>query len=178
MRRLMTDEGKVVLLTAPQKESVKLPSDSAIRDTLASAESTSVMPWSDTAATRELVQNKPQPAAITSRRELADVGVTVVKFANGVEAWLKPTTFKNDQINTSNHYTSQALTDERIAKLDRQKMLSFYKQRFSNAADFTLFMVGAFKVDEVLPLIAQYVGGLPSGGPARTQVNDVGIHFP
>src|SRR5258708_17901109 len=57
-------------------------------------------------------------------------------------------------------------------------MLSFYRQRFSNAADFAFFMVGAFKVDEVLPLVAQYVGGLPSIGPARSDVKDVGIHFP
>ena len=34
-------------------------------------------------------------------------------------------------------------------------MAAFYKARFANAADFTFFMVGAFKVDEVLPLVAQ-----------------------
>jgi len=34
-------------------------------------------------------------------------------------------------------------------------MMTFYRQRFSNAADFTFFMVGAFKVDEVVPLLAQ-----------------------
>src|SRR5688572_31248422 len=28
----------------------------------------------------------------------SDLGVTVVRFANGVEAWLKPTDFKNDQV--------------------------------------------------------------------------------
>jgi len=300
MRRLMTDEGKVVLVTAPQKDAVKPPAEAVIRDALASAEATSVTPWSDTSTTRALVENKPQPAAIASRRELADVGVTVVRFANGVEAWLKPTTFKNDQIiytlsaqggaslatpetfeeaalatnyvrtsgvgglkaldlekmlagkiagaspfislsshgisgsaapadletgmqllyqsfvapgddpqqfdvlkrqllaavanrgrapgqvfsekveqvNTSSHFTSMPLTAERINTLDRQKMLSFYRQRFSNAADFTFFMVGAFKVDEALPLIAQYVGGLPSTGPARKDVKDLGIHFP
>src|SRR5262249_43402500 len=85
---------------------------------------------------------------------------------------------KLEQVNTSNHYTSQPLTAERINTLDRQKMLSYYKQRFSNAADFTFFMVGAFKVDDVLPLVAQYVGGLPATGPARNDVKDVGIHFP
>ncbi len=37
-------------------------------------------------------------------------------------------------------------------------MLRFYKDRFANAADFTFFMVGAFKVDEALPLVAKYVG--------------------
>ena len=84
-----------------------------------------------------------------------------------------------EQVNTSNHYTSQPLTAERIATLDRQKMLAFYRERFSNAADFTFFMVGAFKLDEALPLVAQYVGGLPSraGGPAA-QFKDVGIRFP
>ncbi len=39
-----------------------------------------------------------EPARIESRRELADIGVTIVKFSNGVEAWLKPTDFKNDQV--------------------------------------------------------------------------------
>src|SRR4029079_14749732 len=27
-----------------------------------------------------------------------EIGLTIVKFANGVEAWLKPTDFKNDQV--------------------------------------------------------------------------------
>src|SRR5262249_2103402 len=62
---------------------------------------------------------------------------------------------KLDQVNTSNHYTSQPLTAERITALNREKMLSFYRQRFSNAADFTFFMVGAFKVDEAVPLLAR-----------------------
>ena len=300
MRRLMNDDGRVVLATAPKKDGLTPPSDAGVRATLISAEATPVTPWSDTANTRALVENAPKPAAITARRELPDVGVTAVTFANGVEAWFKPTTFKNDQIlftlsaqggaslatpenfeeaalatnyvrtsgvgglkaldlekmlagkiagaspfislsshgisgsaspgdletglqllyqdfvapgddpeqfdvmkrqlqaaianrgrapgqvfgekleqvNTSGHYTSAPLTAERIASLDRQKMLAFYRQRFSNASDFTFFMVGAFKVDEVLPLVAQYVGGLPSTGPARNDVKDVGIRFP
>ena len=32
-------------------------------------------------------------------------------------------------------------------------MVKFYKDRFANAADFTFYMVGAFKVDEALPLL-------------------------
>jgi zinc protease len=258
------------------------------------------MPWSDTSATRALVENKPRPATITSRREIPEIGVTIVGLSNGVEAWLKPTTFKNDQIlftltspggaslappesfeeaalastfvrtsgfdglkardlekmlagrnasagpsislssqaisgnaapadlevgmqllyesfvapgddpeqyevlkrqltaavanrgrapaqvfgerleqiNSSNHYTSQPLTAERIATLDRAKMLAFYRERFANAADFTFFMVGAFKVDDALPLIEQYVGGLPSKPGPRMAFKDIGIHFP
>jgi zinc protease len=39
-------------------------------------------------------------------------------------------------------------------------------------------MVGAFKVDEVVPMLAQYVGSLPSSGPRTAAFKDVGIRFP
>jgi zinc protease len=57
-------------------------------------------------------------------------------------------------------------------------MIEFYKARFANAADFSFFMVGAFKVDEVVPLLAQYVGSLPSTGKQTSAFKDVAIHFP
>jgi zinc protease len=81
-------------------------------------------------------------------------------------------------VNTSGHYTSKPLTPERVATLDRAKMIAFYRDRFSNAADFTFFMVGAFKKDEALPLLARYVGGLPSSGKPTSDFKDVGIKFP
>ena len=82
------------------------------------------------------------------------------------------------QVNTSNHYTAQPLTPERVNALDRGKMIAFYRERFANAADFTFFMVGAFKVDEALPLLARYVGALPSTGKASSAFKDVALHFP
>jgi len=85
---------------------------------------------------------------------------------------------KLSQVNTSGHYTSQPLTPERVDTLSREKMMAFYKARFANAADFSFVMVGAFKVDEVVPLLAQYVGSLPSTGKATSQFKDVAIHFP
>ena len=39
------------------------------------------------AITRALMDHKPAPAVVSSRRELVDVGVTVVRFTNGVDAW-------------------------------------------------------------------------------------------
>ena len=49
--------------------------------------------------TRELLVNKPA-ACGRQRRDARSPppGITVVRFANGVEAWLKPTDFKNDQV--------------------------------------------------------------------------------
>ena len=57
-------------------------------------------------------------------------------------------------------------------------MMDFYRQRFANAADFTYFFVGAFKVDEIAPLIAGYIGALPSTGSATSTRGTLGLKFP
>jgi zinc protease len=82
------------------------------------------------------------------------------------------------QVTTSNHFTAEPLTPGRLETLDRAKMLAFYRERFSNAADFTMFMVGAFKVDDVVPLLARYVGTLPSTRSRGSQFKDIGVRFP
>ena len=300
VRTLLGDDSRVLLATSPQKTGVTVPSEAELQATLASADHVAVMPWNETTVTRELVETRPSPAAISSRREVPGVGVTIVRFANGIEAWLKPTDFKNDQVlfdleapgggslapcsdlpeatlspsyiglsgvgglkaldlrkmlagklasaspyvglsehgisgsappaqletalqllyldftapnddpdafalltrqlaaavanrgespqqifadrlaqvNTSNHCTSTPLTPERVKALDRAKMTAFYRQRFANAADFTFFMTGAFVIDDALPLLARYVGSLPSTGRQTSRVVDLGIHFP
>jgi zinc protease len=82
------------------------------------------------------------------------------------------------QVNSSGHYTSEPLTAERVSALSEEKMAGFYRRLFGNAADFTFFMVGAFKVEDAVPLLAKYVGTLPSSGQPVLRYNDIGIHFP
>ena len=35
---------------------------------------------------------------MTARRTIPELGATVLTLSNGVEVWLKPTDFKNDQV--------------------------------------------------------------------------------
>ena len=44
------------------------------------------------------MEHAPAAGAVASRSAIADAGITIVRFENGVEAWLKPTDFKNDQV--------------------------------------------------------------------------------
>jgi zinc protease len=299
-RARLTGDDRVVLAVTPQKEGVRVPTEADLQTAIGEGDRATVTPWDDGTTTRALIEKLPEPGQVESRREIADIGVTVVKFANGIEAWLKPTDFKNDQvlftmyslggaslascddqiqarfatqyvglsgfggikaldldkmlagklasaspfisqsthgiqgsaapaeletalqllyqdfnapgddpdvlalmrrqlgaavanrgrspgqvfgekvnaINTSNHCSSKPLTADQIALIDRAKMLSFYKARFSNAADFTFFMVGAFKVDTALPLLTRYLGSLPSTEKRTADFKDMGIRFP
>jgi zinc protease len=302
-RSLTADDSRVILAVAPQKAGVRVPTDRDLQAAWRSASAATVTAWTETALTtmtRGLMERAPTPGTVASRRTIAELGVTIVTFANGVEAWLKPTDFKNDQIefslsspggaslappaqyedavlatalvetagaggikaldlqkmlsgkvvaatpyiglsthgidggstpadletalqllylrmtapgddaeswgvlkrqldavvanrgsapaqvfgerltqmNTSDHYTSRPLTADRVAALDPAKMIAFYKERFANAADFTFYMVGTFTLDEAVPLLARYVGSLPSTGTQTSTFRDVGIHFP
>ena len=88
-----------MLATAPQKAGVKVPTEPSCRRRSRSGERDAVTPWNDTAADRAtLMEHKPAPAASPRAASSPTIGVTVVRFANGVEAWLKPTDFKNDQV--------------------------------------------------------------------------------
>ena len=264
-KRLLSGDNTTVLAISPQKPDIRVPTEAGLRAAISDADKTTVTAWSDAATTGVWMADKPTPATVESRREIPEIGVTIVRFSNGVEAWLKPTDFKNDQVvfdletrrrrrrwrlpadyveatladtyversgmggikaadlskmlagkvasaspfislsthgvsgsaapadletalqllheeitapgddpeafavmqrqlnasianrdqapgrvfgerlallNACDHYTRSRLTEARIASLDRQKMMSFYRERFANAADFTFFMVG------------------------------------
>ena len=299
-RARLSDESQVLLATSPEKPTVPKPSEEALRQAVADGEAEEVAAWSDEGGPRELMSAKPAPGRMVSRRELPALGVTILRLSNGVDVWLKPTDFKNDQVlfsmyahggaslappeeftnaslatslvglagagglkandiekllagklaaaspfislsshgvsgsaspaeletafqllyvkltapgddadsfallrrqldamvanrgrnprevfqerleavNTSGHYTADPLTADDVARLDHQNMVAFYRARFANAADFTLFVVGTFQVDAVIPLLTRYVASLPSSGTRTSTFKDLAIRFP
>jgi zinc protease len=64
-----------------------------------------------------------------------------------------------------------------IDEMNLAKSLAFYKQRFADASDFTFVFAGSFDVATVKPLIARYLGALPSLNRRET-FRDVGIRPP
>jgi zinc protease len=299
-REVLPDTNRVVLASAPQKPGLMPVTATQLSEALAAGLAATVTAWNDEAASKELMGKPPRPGTVTARREIPEIGVTVLTLSNGVEVWLKPTEFRADQINftsyargglslvseaeylnaslatgfvglggvggfspvdlskmlagrlsganafistylhgvtgsstpkdletslqlaylsvtapnqdaatldlmkrrleanlvnqgqspgaafgerlrevnTMGHYTSRIIKLSDLPKLDAGKMLDFYKARFANAANLTFFFVGAFEVDEVAPLIATYLGALPSTGKPDSQLRDLKLQFP
>ena len=299
-RELVTETDRVVIVVAPEKKGVAPPTEAAVRDALRSGAAATLTAWRDDANGKTLLPTKPTPATVTARREIREIGVTVLTLSNGVNVWLKPTDFKNDQIiftawakgglanvpeaeyrnaslmtnlvgtsgvgglspvdlgkllsgqianaslsmgpythgasgsatpkdietslqllylsftaanhdpdafelmkrrlranlanqsqspgavfgerlrllNTSNHYTARAMKVEDVDALDQAKMEAFYKSQYANAADFTFLFVGAFDVAKLEPLLATYIGSLPSQGKPTSTYSTVRLQFP
>ncbi|HEX5060771.1 MAG TPA: insulinase family protein [Kofleriaceae bacterium] len=51
-----------------------------------------------------------------------------------------------------------------IGKIDQDKALAFYKQRFGDASDFTFVIVGSVKLETLKPLVETYLASLPAKG--------------
>jgi zinc protease len=71
-------------------------------------------------------------------------------------------------------------TGPSIAKLNEinlDKAYGFYKQRFDNADGMTFLFVGNIDLEKMKPLLAKYLGSLPSTS-THSVAKDLGIHIP
>lgn len=59
-------------------------------------------------------------------------------------------------------------------KINLDRALEIYKERFGNANGFTFFFVGSFDLNKMKELVATYLGSLPSAGSSGTY-RDLGI---
>ena len=97
-RELVTLNNRVVIAVAPEKKGVTPPSEAQVREALATGAAATLTAWKDESNGKELMSTKPAPGTITARKQIPELGVTVLTLSNGVTVWLKPTDFKNDQI--------------------------------------------------------------------------------
>jgi zinc protease len=65
-------------------------------------------------------------------------------------------------------------TPDDVKKVNLDKALAFYKNRFGDVSDFTFVIVGAIKVDQMKPLVETYLATLPAKG-RKEREKDVGL---
>lgn len=298
--KLIKPSNRIIVVNAPEKEGVVLPDEAAILAYASQTDNAVIQPYIDKLASAELMKELPKRGKIVKEKKIEEIGAVELKLSNGATVLLKPTTFKNDEIQLAgfswggtsvypdaDHYTamhadgiigesgvgefpnsdltkilagktvyvatsigteSQDVTancrpvdfetmlqlmylkftsprvDEeafrsyitknknlfanlskepmnyfydkynRIRsqnhprgnylpeegdwdKIDFKRAVEIYRERFSNAGEFTFILVGAFDIETVKPLIAKYIGGLPANSGKENYI-DLGIRPP
>ncbi len=298
--RLVRADSRVVLAATPEKPGHTPPTEEALRAVLGRAADARVAAWTDSSGGKSLMATPPAPGRVTATRRIPEIGTTVVTLSNGVEVWLKPTDFKDDEIvfsayspgglsvadsadfttaflatavvndagvggfkatelqkllagrivrvtpfysayahgftgatrpadletafqlihlgfggvtedaasftamqrrlaaffadranspeqvfqdsvaafNSGRFYMNLLPAAERIAAVQLGGVLDFHKRSYANAADFTFFVAGAFSVDSITPLLARYLGSLPSVGRRTAAYAAIGPRYP
>ncbi len=80
-------------------------------------------------------------------------------------------------VQSANHLRRRPPSAERLKKVDHDKLLAIYKERFGDANGFTFVFVGNIDPATLQPLIETYLGGLPSKG-RNEKWKDVGVKVP
>ncbi len=79
---------------------------------------------------------------------------------------------------TQNHPRAGGLPkSEDFDKINFDRSIQIYRERFANAGDFTFLFVGSFDEDAIKPLLEKYIGSLPTNG-VKENFKDLGIRPP
>ena len=64
------------------------------------------------------------------------------------------------------------MTLERLNKVNYQRIMQLYRERFADATGFKMLLVGNVNLDSLRPLLCQYVASLPATGRQEKMVNN------
>ncbi|HNW88759.1 MAG TPA: insulinase family protein [Bacteroidales bacterium] len=94
----ITDENMAVVVTAPEKDGNKMPSEKDLTDIIASSKKAVLTAYIDKFKAEPLVKEDLTGSKVVAKKENKDLGFTELTFGNGVKAIIKKTDFKNDEI--------------------------------------------------------------------------------
>ncbi len=82
------------------------------------------------------------------------------------------------RIKSDNHPRGVRLPlEEDFNKVEFDRVMEIYRDRFADASDFIFFFVGSFNTDSIKPLIEEYIASLPDNDREETW-NDLNIRPP
>ena len=77
----------------------------------------------------------------------------------------------------NNNPRRQQISTEVLKSINYQRIAPIYKQLLSNAADFTVYVVGNVDLATLKPLVEKYIGSLPANKKKLTKRVDDGVHY-
>ncbi|MBN1480560.1 insulinase family protein [candidate division KSB1 bacterium] len=94
----LTDGNNVVIVQAPEKAGLEIPSKDELATLFTAAENKELEPYDDKVSDEPLVAEPPKPGTIVNERKIESLDVTEWTLSNGTRIMLKATDFKNDEI--------------------------------------------------------------------------------
>jgi zinc protease len=167
-KKWITDRNRVIVVSAPEKEGLKVPTEEKLLSVLASAATKEITAYKDTITDQPLIDEIPRPGKVIKTRTIEKLGITEWELSNGVRVILKPTDFKEDEIvfrALSPGGTSLASDEDFIAAETAAQVISAGGLGKFNAIDLRKVLSG--KVASVRPLISDLEEGLSGNGSPK-----------
>lgn len=98
LKELITENNRVVTIMLPEKEGVIVPTEEAVRQTMAAVDAEDIPAFVDEVKAEPLIAALPAPGKVVSSRELPQWGAIEWTLSNGAKVVVKKTDFKADEI--------------------------------------------------------------------------------
>ena len=155
------EDNLIVLITAPEKEEVVIPSEDEVLATIKTASQTNPTEYKEEEMQTSLITTSLAGGTIVNTTEDLEMGIHHLELSNGVKVILKPTDFKNDEI-LMNAYglggTSLATDEEFISANFASQILGMSGVGTFDNVNLSKFMTG--KNVSVSPEIGELTQGL------------------
>jgi len=92
------DENAIVIITGPDKEGIKMPSEAYLREQMAKREQLDIAAPEAKVVDNRLVKKTPKAATIKNYKTNLELGAIEWTLSNGITVVIRPTEFKQDEI--------------------------------------------------------------------------------
>ena len=96
-KELITDKNQVVIMYAPDKETVPLPTEKEIENAVLAAQQQAYSPYEEQVVSDKLVSNLPEKGSIVSEKSYKH-GFTEFTLSNGMKVYAKKTDYSADAV--------------------------------------------------------------------------------
>jgi zinc protease len=161
MPSLYPQSDRVLVLTGPEKAGIKVPTEAELKSLVSRIQQQNLDAFVDKYKDAPLVPKLPAPGAIREQKTYAKVGVTALTLNNGVQVWIKPTDFKNDEVLINAYSFGGTSTASDADHMDARLADDIFYQ--SGVGDFDLIELEkkmAGKVVNVMPVIGTHTEGI------------------
>lgn len=97
-QKWITADNRMIAVSGPAKPDAALPTREAVLALFDQGQKAEIAAYVDQVRDEPLVATPPAGGPVVSAQQVAEIGVTDWKLANGVRVLLKPTDFQNDEI--------------------------------------------------------------------------------
>lgn len=102
-KKLITDDNLVIMITAPKKDSIRVPSKEDVLKIINNVKLAKLTPYEDKQIDAPLIAKLPEGSKLANRLENNELGYVELSFENGAQVIIKQTDFKNNEIQFSGY---------------------------------------------------------------------------
>ena len=166
----ITEENRVVIVTAPEIEGTKVPTETEMLALLVEVENTEIEPYVDAVSNVPLIEDEPFGSKVTSEKTIEKVDAVEWVLENGATVVVKTTDFKDDEIlfNAWSLGGSSLYGIEKVISADMTTGLI----GMSGIADFNKITLDKMLSDKVFG-VSPFINQLREGFNGSSSVKDV-----